>query len=335
MGTAEALGRRPRRRHRIAVPALAALLLAAGVLCPRASAQSRVFQVPCVPGSGAPLCFAEDAKVLDVDDGDTIDVRIFGAGRHRIRLTGVNATEQAIYHSDPGHQAGECHSLEANALLTSLIKRSHGRVRLLYQNALSRAGRRLVRDVQVFMRGSWHDTGNLLVSRGEALWLPNGKEYAWNRTYSVLSQQAASRHLGLFDSTYCGVGPDQDIPLGVTVYPNAPGNDSVNVNGEWLRIANLGSRPINIGGWWVRDSSTKRYVFAELTTLPAGGRITVHVGRGRDDFDTLYWGLREPIFDNPTSDARALGDGAYLFDPQGDLRAWDMYPCRFSPCQGS
>jgi hypothetical protein len=24
------------------------------------------------------------------------------------------------------------------------------------------------------------------------------------------------------------------------------------------------------------------------------------------------------------------GDGAYLFDPEGDLRAWMMYPCRYN-----
>ena len=32
-----------------------------------------------------------------------------------------------------------------------------------------------------------------------------------------------------------------------------------------------------------------------------------------------------------------MGDGAYLFDPQGDLRAWMMYPCKVNcanPAQG-
>ena len=39
------------------------------------------------------------------------------------------------------------------------------------------------------------------------------------------------------------------------------------------------------------------------------------------------WTLAHPMFENPPPDGRALGDGAYLFDPQGDLRAWMMYPC--------
>ena len=32
-----------------------------------------------------------------------------------------------------------------------------------------------------------------------------------------------------------------------------------------------------------------------------------------------------------------MGDGAYLFDPQGDLRAWMFYPCKINcanPAQG-
>ena len=36
------------------------------------------------------------------------------------------------------------------------------------------------------------------------------------------------------------------------------------------------------------------------------------------------WTLAHPMFENPPPDGRALGDGAYLFDPQGDLRAWMM-----------
>jgi micrococcal nuclease len=314
----------------------AALSVAAAILCPSASAQSRIFQMPCIPGSSAPLCYAENAKLLFVDDGDTIDVRIPGASSDsRVRLTAVNATEQSVYNSNPGRQEGECHALNATNLLTALIRRSKGQVRLVFQNRLTRAGVRLVKDVQVFVRGSWHDTGSLLVSRGEALFMPNSREWAWNRSYMFLSQQAASRGLGLFDTTYCGFGPDQDIPIKVTVRPNAPGNDSININGEIVRIFNLGTRPLSLDGWWIRDSSPRRYVFPIGTVVQPGDKITVHVGKGTDTPDTFYWGLDTPIFDNPTTDERSIGDGAYLFDPQGDARAWQFYPCLIDPCPNS
>jgi endonuclease YncB( thermonuclease family) len=316
--------------------ALVAVALAAALACPRADARSQIFQMPCIPGQSAPLCFGENAQLLYVDDGDTIDVRIPGAISHtRVRLTGLNATEQSVYNSSPGRQRGECWALNANYLLTSLLRRAHNQMRLVYQNKLTRAGVRLVKDVQVFLRGSWHDAGALLVSRGFALFMPNGREWAWNRQYMFLMQQAASRGVGMFDPTFCGFGPDQDIPLKLTVRWNAPGNDTVNPNGEYVRVQNRGARAIDLSGWWVRDSSPRRYHFPAGLVLQPGQRITVRVGRGTDTPDTLYWGLRTPIFDNESHDQRFIGDGAYLFDPQGDLRAWQMYPCRMSSCTNS
>ncbi len=319
---------------RLSATALVALL-ATVFCCAQAHAASRTFSVPCLPGQAAPVCFAEDADVVAVDDGDTIDVHIPGAGSRRVRFTGLNATEQTVYNSAPGRQQGECHSLNATDLLTRLIARSHNQVRLLYQNRLTRAGVRIVRDVQVFVRGSWHDSGSLLVSRGYALFLANTREFAWNRQYNYLAQQAAHRGIGLFDTSFCGFGPDQDLEIGITAHPNAPGDDSINVNGEWVRIGNHGTRPLDLSGWWVRNSATRRYLFPTGTTIAAGERITVHVGKGTDTVNTLYWGLRSPVFVNPTHDERAVGGGAYLFDPQGDLRAWDFYPCIYNPCPNS
>jgi micrococcal nuclease len=320
-------------RWRLAAPAIALAALFVGALADRAWARAQIFQMPCTPGSSAPLCYAENAQLLWVDDGDTIDVRIPGASSDsRVRMTAINATEQSAYDSNPGRQRGECWALNANYLLTAMLRRASGRLRLVYQNRLTRAGVRFVKDAQVLIRSSWHDLNSLLVSRGYALFMPNGREWAWNREYMFLMQQAAARGIGMFDPTFCGFGPDQDIPLQVSVQWNAPGDDTVNINGEFVRIFNRGARPLDLTGWWVRDSSPRRFHFPAGTVIQPGGRITVHVGRGTDDPDTLYWRLHTPIFDNQTSDERAIGDGAYLFDPQGDLRAWQMYPCRLSSC---
>jgi micrococcal nuclease len=52
------------------------------------------------------------------------------------------------------------------------------------------------------------------------------------------------------------------------------------------------------------------------------------VGSGSSSGTQFFWGLADAAFENATDDERALGDGAYLFDPQGDIRAWMTYPCR-------
>ena len=47
---------------------------------------------------------------------------------------------------------------------------------------------------------------------------------------------------------------------------------------------------------------------------------------GDDNESEFYWGLRRPAFENVTRDEKAMGDGVYLFDPQGDLRLLDDLP---------
>jgi hypothetical protein len=54
----------------------------------------------------------------------------------------------------------------------------------------------------------------------------------------------------------------------------------------------------------------------------------VHPGRGPNDADTFHWGLGETVFENASRDRKQMGDGGYLFDPRGNLRAAAQYPCR-------
>ena len=47
----------------------------------------------------------------------------------------------------------------------------------------------------------------------------------------------------------------------------------------------------------------------------------------------MHWGLSDPPFENATTDRKRAGDGAYLFDPDGDVRSFVQYPCRFGNCR--
>jgi hypothetical protein len=161
-------------------------------------------------------------------------------------------------------------------------------------------------------------------------------EYKHNLDYMRRAQEAAANGVGMWgDPTHCGVGPSQEAPLSVHINWDAYGNDGANVNGEWIDITNNGSTAVSLGGWWIRDAAyrgTKAhgYEFPANTFVQAGSRLRLKIGHGNNDSNTLYWGLSEPIFANVTSAPRWMGDGAWLFDPQGDLRSWDMYPCRYA-----
>jgi endonuclease YncB( thermonuclease family) len=306
--------------------ALALTLLAAALLAAPGAA-SAAPTGPCIPGQPRPLCVVWTGKVTFVGDGDTLYVRIRGVGVRSVRISGIQAMEQTRYAARPRDRRGECHALEATAYLDRLLKRAHRRVRLTAQDPASTSRGRLRRSVAVRLGGHWVDLGRAQITHGHALWLPSPVEYAWNDQYSLLAQRTAAKRINLWNPSYCGAGP----PASVRVWVNwdAEGNDRRNVDGEYVRIKNLDpANPLPIGGWWVRDSDLRRYVLPPGTTVPAGGTVTVHVGKGQNTPTELFWGLRKPAFDNVTDDDLHIGDGAYLFDPQGDLRAYMLYPCR-------
>jgi micrococcal nuclease len=283
---------------------------------------------PCTTQAGSPTCTTWTGKVTFIADGDTIAVDIDhdGHGSRRIRVTGINAMELTRYSKYPDRRRGECHGVAATNRLEQLLRRGHLRVRLAAQNASSRSGHRLRRQLSVRIGGRWVDVARTLVAEGHALFLPNGDEWAWNGEYERLAEQAAQRRLRLWNPRGCGPGTAAGARLSVAVNYDAPGDDFANVNGEWARIQNNSGARVSLARWWFRDSAARRYTFPRGASIPAHGSVLLRMGRGENGRGTFFWGLATPPFENPTYDRRAVGDGGYLFDPRGNLRAWEMYP---------
>ncbi len=306
----------------LVVLVLSALAVAPGIAHARTGA--------CVAGdAGGPRCTVWTGKVTFVADGDTVDIDVAGDGTGtpvRVRVTGIQAMEQSVYSRYAGRRRGECHALAATRRLEGLVRRARGRVRLAAQRPTSQTGarRRARRSLALRVGGRWRDPARVLVAEGLALWLPNPVEYAWNADYGRLTEQAAHAGRGLFTADACGAGPAARVPLRLDVTWDADGNDGENLNGEWIRIANDGAVPVRLAGWWVRDSHLRRFRFPSWAEVPAGAAVRVRVGAGRSSATDFHWGLGAPAFEN-VDPARGMGDGAYLFDPQGDLRAWDIY----------
>jgi len=305
------------------------LLLAAVLVALALPAATEARTTSCLPGGDGPRCRLWTGKVVSVNDGDTFKVDIAGDGRRGVdvRFAGVQAMELTVHHPHPAKRRDECHGLEATARVEQLVKASRRRVRLTAEHASSRSDRRLARHVAIRRDGRWEDLGAILMAEGHALFLANLKEPAWNRRYDELSQQAALAGLGLWNPAHCGSGPAQDVPLRVWANWNPPGVDNRNVNGEWTKVRNDSpSRAVPLAGWWIRDSMQRRYTIPAGTVLEPGQTLTLHTGRGIDQGLTRYWGLGVTLYPNP-SPGEHTGDGAYLFDPQGDLRAAMTYPC--------
>jgi endonuclease YncB( thermonuclease family) len=316
-----------RRMRRVLVISVAAW--GAAVLVPGSASAAKG---PCVAGKKRPICHFWTGRVTFVADGDTLDVNITGDGTsrsRRVRITGINAMEQTVYSINPKKRKGQCHSLQATSRLEALTLRR--RVRLAAQRPSSRAGNRIRRSIAVKRDGRWTDVGQILVDEGHALWLPNKKEWARNANYSRGTQIAAAAGLRLWDTDYCRHGPHQSAELKMWVNWDADGSDRPRYRGEWAKIKNTSTSDIPVGGWWFRDSHHRLLRFPAGALIPARGTLTVVIGRRpRGDGNRatrFYWAQRKPVFDNAGS-RRRLGDGGYLFDRHGDLRAWMMYPCR-------
>ena len=70
---------------------------------------------------------------------------------------------------------------------------------------------------------------------------------------------------------------------------------------------------------WINFAVFLLMPFLSGTVLGRGQSLRVKVGRGRPHGRVFYWGLNRPAFENS-------GDGGYLFDPRGDIRAFQIYP---------
>ena len=322
------------RIHLLGLAAALTLLL---VIAPAASAA----KVPCVVGTKAPKCKVWTAKGTVAADGDTFRPKVKEGKKWSekvtVRMIGIQAPELSSYSRAHGRK-GNCLGVEAAEELDKLLKGQYRLVAMKSGSTTQGKRARLRRTVQVKRGGKWIDPAMVLLQKGLVLWFPNGSdEWAWNGTYARIAEQAAAKGVGLWNPNACGKpGPSESSPLTLKVKWDAEGTDSNKTNnGEWVRIKNGDPvNPVPLAGWTLRDSDLRGqkmqsgYRFPANAVVPAGGAITVKVGRGANDGNTFYWGNDKVIFDNASADQKQLGDGAYLFDPHSEMRAHVQYPCR-------
>ncbi len=299
---------------------------------------------PCIPGdTAAPPCLWWKAKVKLVADGDTLRVKLKGKKKKvDVRLIGVNAMEMRRYSHTARKRRGDCMAVAAANSIERIIKANRWRVQLAAQKQSSRSGRRIRRSVWVKST----DLARRQLEDGYGLFLSNADEWAHNGDYQLVAAHARAARRNLWDPNACG-GPQQDARLQVVANWDADGSDEQNLNGEYIVVRNLGAAPVDLGGWWVRDSwlnwwqgkknGTPGYRFADGTVLAAQGSVRVHIGCGTETPARRFWCQQSSAFENVSYDHTGIGDGAYLFDPKGGLRASFLYPCRLGcadPLQG-
>jgi endonuclease YncB( thermonuclease family) len=320
----------------------ALLILVAALAVSAAPAAAGPFKRgPCV--KGGPKCYFWKAKVTRFADGDTIGADIAGDGTHkefRVRFVNIQAMELHRYSNKyPSRRRGECHGVEATARLEKILKQAHRHIQLAAQHTWSMAGKkRLRRYVLVKRHGHWQDVGQMMIREGHALWMADTIEWARNSQYNLAQEQAEREGKNLWNPTTCGKGPFQDVPIKLWVNWDPAGKDTDHRNEEFVKVQNRSrSTALPLRHWWIRDAQHRQYTIRKNVVIQPGHTLTLRAGHGTDTTGTLFWGLDENPFQNP-GDFHHMGDGGYLFDPKGDLRAHMTYPCRVAckdPNQGA
>jgi micrococcal nuclease len=223
-------------------------------------------------------------KIANVIDGDTLDL----ADGQRIRYLGVNTPER--------EQAGYN---EAKSLNQRLVKGKTVQVEFDVEKT-DQYGRTLA---YIWADGVLVNRELLQQGYATTLFMPPNERY--KAEFQQAEQAARQAKLGIWQGS--------SVPLKITkIQANAPGEDNVNPNGEWIEITNQGKKAVAMRGYLLKDSANNMYTFGNFT-LAAGATVRIHSGQGQDNATTLFWGLVDNSVWNNVSDT------AFLRDTQGGL----------------
>lgn len=234
--------------------------------------------------------------VIQVVDGDTLEVRLENGRVDRLRLIGINAPED-----------GECLSTEATNRLRELL--STGRVRLLRDVSDRDQYGRLLRYVLV----DGESVGESLVAEGLALSRAYPPDTSQQVALDAAQAAAMSQGRGLWAPDACGPATEAAVVVG-EVRSDPPGDESQHPNDEWVEILNHGTVVVDLTGWGVKDeSASHRFEFPDGFRLGPGETVRIHTGCGAASATHLYWCVSgSAVWNND-------GDTAFLTDPQGNV----------------
>jgi endonuclease YncB( thermonuclease family) len=101
------------------------------------------------------------------------------------------------------------------------------------------------------------------------------------------------------------------------IHADAEGDDSANLNDEYVVFENNKNTSIAMTGWTLQDESNNYFVFPDFI-LENETSVTVYTGSGEDTETRIYWGSTKPIWNNQ-------GDALFLRDSGGLLVSFQRY----------
>jgi endonuclease YncB( thermonuclease family) len=196
------------------------------------------------------------------------------------------------------------------------------------------------------------------IKAGWSLWWPQAAEWAHNKTYLDLMNDAKARGVGIWNPNLCGASPG-GVPL-MWFSQDAPQiQGSLDLDqrepafGEYVILYNPTNSVMTLTDWSLRDNSLNFFwsdangwmqgsnKFGPLELAPFGHRIIYLDNPPADGYPNGYplssteyeyfnWSRNTPgaqLTNGSINGTYANGDGLYLQDPRGNIRASMTNPC--------
>jgi len=255
-------------------------------------------------------------KVLNVIDGDTIDVLLPNGSVERVRMLGIDTPEKRPEDNEPYEfdSISDLDYLAEWGEKAAQFTESKLEGRYVYIEFDKIAGMRGYYGrllAYVYLDGT--DFTAELVKEGYARVYVEG-EFKKEDYYVKLENEAKEEGQGLWRILKATSTSDTTSTISVEivyVHYDAEGNDNYNLNDEYVVIKNVGDVSVDLEGWTLKDEAEHTFVFPSVT-LDSGETVTVYSGSGVNSNTELYWGSSRAIWNNN-------GDTAFLYDADGNF----------------
>lgn len=250
-----------------------------------------------------------EVTVVDVVDGDTVDIEYDNGTRDTVRLLGVDSPEVQSENDPeefpgvPDTEAGE-----------RCLRRAGGNATAYATDRLADESVTLVFDPQSDRRGYYgrllayvfvddESFNHALLRAGHARVYDTA--FTERERYERSAEAAREGRRGLWsciDADGGATTTDQalgDTPLEVAeIHEDAAGNDNENLNDEYVTFRNGGTEPLDLSGWTVVDEAGHTYRFPDGTAVEPDATVTLRTGSGTDTSGTYYWGESGAVWNN-------------------------------------
>ncbi len=229
------------------------------------------------PGSRA------TANVARVIDGDTVEL----ATGEKVRLLGIDGPEKGNYYYYPSRER-----------LQELI----GGKTVFLEKDVTGADSfgRLLR--YIFLDDEFINLK--MVEEGYAFAYVVSPDEKYLKELLAAEERARQQQLVIWESS-----PESGC-VEAKIHYNAAGDDTTNLNDEYIVFKNRCGNDIDLDGWLVKDQQMNNHTFS--CVLLSGRTLTLRSGKGTDSNSEVFWNSDVPIWNND-------GDTLYLRDAEGKM----------------